>query len=447
MVSANQCRCRFKAGRRINVYVGERPNLDQVFFAFPLHLLEYFAPALRNGIRNMSKDCKPAVVVLPELKRSAVAWYLHFAMAGGKLKQAWSFDLDSVDVFVARLRVLLTLGSTGVLIDQATKRLYDFVIKGVIQWHLISWLFQEASSGSIGHTMRELASKIHFAVISGAMVRPLAGARSNHLFSQTMTNLVQDSITVHIVGKKQHAEKIPLTSFQVEYLYSFSVKGSRIRECAVRGIARLMDEGYITNGKVYNQYSDISKAFKADLTAAWERQLVIRKHQISVKERNAKRATRAAENEQRKNDRKAPAVKTDQEGTGGQSLLQAEGALAGARVPAIVNKRQLTQDNVHRNRKDEHAHKHNCKLARKKPLVNLAQTPTPTASPVNAIQSTRSKYAKRNTSRKQATSKADSAGIPPVLKPAKRLELAVVLSVKSDGTYQRTVADAKGASA
>ncbi|MCJ1474937.1 hypothetical protein MMC13_003597 [Lambiella insularis] len=274
-------------GTKLNVFVGSRPNLDLVF-AFSKALLAYFAPALRQDLRNRFGN---NVVILHDTDKKVASSVFRWMIAGGKdiSYLGMAADTNPNDSLLKRFRIITEFGIGCPAADvQATSarmckskicihcKLYGsvkaLVFNGQISMAMLEWMFNSSTSKHVQSTALDLAQSVVNAKLKGAMINIIPDAK-HHLLFKAKVNAALVSKKGWIY-KKQHIERAPLTQHQVRFVYDFTEKDSAIRAMVVRDLLYLMDHGYAPKAMAYHIYGLEEKDFHEDMESAIAKQVV-----------------------------------------------------------------------------------------------------------------------------------------------------------------------------
>ena len=275
---------RLRRGPSINVFVGKRPNLDLVF-PISKSLLAYFSPVLRPSVQSAGgKD----IVVLHDADKKAVSWLLRWMLNSGREKTYVDKPTtdDPTQRLLNRLRVVTMLGVQGWLEHSLTAELEATILKGGVTIGQLAWIYTTDASSGVRALGKHLAFTVVNAILDGTMRSCVDGASKNPIFFAEVAAALRTRKSR--LYEIQNVNWVPLTPFQIHFIYFFTARDTDIRKMITGHLLKLMDHGYVPDLDSYKQLAWKIDDFETDMSKAIEE-----KEKWLAEQRKARASVRA----------------------------------------------------------------------------------------------------------------------------------------------------------
>lgn len=249
----------------------------------PKALLAYFSPVLRQDLESKTET---SVIIFHNGDKKAVSSILRWMRAGGKdiSHLITAADTDLVHSLTKRFQIVTELGIGGPATNAQTgirrmqqsnfsvhQKLYEdvkaLIFQGKITMTQLDWMFSPSTPLYIRVIARNLAQTVVNAILNGTMTNAtIPGAKDHPRF-----NVEVKAMLVSKTGwlyKMQRVQWIPLTQFQVSFIYAFTEKDCEMRRMVARDLLYLMDWGCVPNMTAYHNFGKVEESFHEDMEHA-----------------------------------------------------------------------------------------------------------------------------------------------------------------------------------
>ena len=204
------------------------------------------------------------------MDKKAVSWLLRWMLNGGR--ETTYVDTptseDRTVRLVKRLQVVTLLGVQGWLEHSLKTELDTMIVKGGVTIKHLAWIYTTSAPTTVQALGKHLAFTIVNAILDGTMTTCIANASCNPTFVAEVAAALQTR--KGRLYEMQNINWIPLTLFQIQFIYIFTAKDSDIRKMVAGHLLKLMDHGYVSNVDSYKQLAWKIDDFEMDISEAIE---------------------------------------------------------------------------------------------------------------------------------------------------------------------------------
>ena len=251
-------------GPKVELCVGERPNLDHIFL-ISAQLLSYFSKALRGPLQGMKHGGK---VVIPETNKKAASSVFRWMLAGGLDKgflNAPSSNEDPVAMLVERLNLVIRLGIDGPVESKLFLTLRTTISRGQFKLQHVDLMYKTLNLAGVEAMGNRVAKTVVQAVLDGEKCG-IPGGATHQKFKEDITTAVHSKAA--LIHWMQTGRDIPLTTFQIGFLYIFAPEKSTIKKTIANDLLGLIDAGLVSNHDQYKAHARKYPDFNHEMTEA-----------------------------------------------------------------------------------------------------------------------------------------------------------------------------------
>jgi hypothetical protein len=255
---------RLHKGPKISAFVGTGEEREYIF-EVPKAIVAYFSPTLRPLIH---KSTPKSYLLLEKADKKALSWLLRWMLNGGVEK---SYDdappeMDSpVDWAVHRLAVVTGFGVQGRLHKRLCQEVEKFTLQGRIKAEELRWIYKNFVPLQVQQLGKDFAHFVVDSVLDGTMTTGIEGARQLDLLKAAIVEaLERKKGKLHVM---QRVNRQPVTLFQLNFIYAFTLEGSELRKAVTKNLLWLIDTQGVANGP-YQAHAHHNGEFRADMTNA-----------------------------------------------------------------------------------------------------------------------------------------------------------------------------------
>ena len=202
--------------------------------------------------------------------KKAVSGLLRWMLTGGSEKtyvDTATLD-DPVVRLLNRLELVTLLGVQGWLEETLTSKLEDTILKGAVTIKHLAWIYTTSAPSKVRALGKHLAFTVVKHILDGTMTKVIAGAASNPTFVAEVTAALRTR--KGRLYEMQNIKRVPLTPFQIQFIYIFTAKDSNIRKMVAGHLLKLMDHGHVADVDSYKQLAWKIDDFENDMAKAIE---------------------------------------------------------------------------------------------------------------------------------------------------------------------------------
>lgn len=176
-------------------------------------------------------------------------------------------EMDSpVDWAVHRLAVVTGFGVQGSLHKRLCEEVKKFTLQGKINKAKdLHWIYKPHVPLPVQRLGKEIAHFVVDSVLDGTMTTGIEGARQLDLLKAAIVEaLERKKGKLHVM---QRVNRQPVTLFQLNFIYAFTLEGSELRKAVTKNLLWLIDTQGVANGP-YQAHAHHNAEFRADMTNA-----------------------------------------------------------------------------------------------------------------------------------------------------------------------------------
>lgn len=172
---------------------------------------------------------------------------------------------SSVDWAVHRLAVVTGFGVQGRLHKRLCQEVEKFTLQGRIKAEDLRWIYLNLVPLPVQRLGKDFGHFVVDSVLDGTMTTGIEGARQCDLLKAAIVEaLERKKGKLHLI---QRVLRQPVTLFQLNFVYAFTLEGSELRKALTKNLLWLIDTQGVANGP-YQAHAHHHAEFRADMTSA-----------------------------------------------------------------------------------------------------------------------------------------------------------------------------------